>query len=231
MYCVNCGVKLSDSERVCPLCSTAVYHPDLTCPDGNGTYPKKKAPKSEPKPLGFAIFATACMAIPIPAVLASDLNFNGSITFSGYVIGAILLAYIALILPSWFKRPNPVIFVPCTFAAALLYLGYINLATGGDWFMTFALPVTLAVTAIVVTPITLMRYLSRGRLYIFGGTFIALGALMPLIEILLGVTFTSLKFIGWFIYPLSTFALLGGFLIFLGICRPAREHMERLFFI
>lgn len=231
MYCVKCGVKLSESERVCPLCSTAVYHPDLPMPDGEAPYPKKKAPKSEPKPLGLAIFATVCMAIPIPAVLATNLRFNGGITFAGYVIGAILLAYIALVLPAWFKRPNPVIFVPCTFAAALLYLGYINLATDGDWFMTFALPIMAAVTVIVVTPVTLVRYLAHGKLFIFGGTFIALGALMPLIETLLCVTFPTLKFIGWFFYPLSTFVLLGGFLIFLGICRPAREHMEKLFFI
>ena len=29
MYCINCGVKLADSEKVCPLCETKVYHPEL----------------------------------------------------------------------------------------------------------------------------------------------------------------------------------------------------------
>mgnify|MGYP001071229356 CR=1 FL=1 len=27
MYCVNCGVELADSETVCPLCGTRVFHP------------------------------------------------------------------------------------------------------------------------------------------------------------------------------------------------------------
>ena len=34
-------------------------------------------------------------------------------------------------LPLWFRRPNPVIFVPVDFAAIGLYLLYINFATGG----------------------------------------------------------------------------------------------------
>ena len=29
MYCIHCGVELSDSETVCPLCGTRVFHPDL----------------------------------------------------------------------------------------------------------------------------------------------------------------------------------------------------------
>ena len=29
MYCANCGVKLADSEKVCPLCKTVAYHPDI----------------------------------------------------------------------------------------------------------------------------------------------------------------------------------------------------------
>ena len=29
MYCINCGVELADSETVCPLCGTRVFHPDM----------------------------------------------------------------------------------------------------------------------------------------------------------------------------------------------------------
>ena len=36
MYCIKCGVELADSERVCPLCGTRVFHPDLPCGQGGG---------------------------------------------------------------------------------------------------------------------------------------------------------------------------------------------------
>ena len=50
-------------------------------------------------------------------------------------------------------------------------------------------------------------------------------------ELLLGITFDKLLFIGWSWYPLIALVLLGGMLIFLAICRPAREKMERRFFL
>ena len=39
MYCVNCGVELADSETVCPLCGTRVFHPDLSRPQADAPYP------------------------------------------------------------------------------------------------------------------------------------------------------------------------------------------------
>ena len=103
----------------------------------------------------------------------------------GYVIGAMLVFYVAVALPNWFYRPNPVIFVPVTFAAIALYLLYIDLITGGGWFLSFAFPVTGAVCLLVTAVVTLTRYIRKGRLYIFGGAVIALGAFMPLLEHLL----------------------------------------------
>jgi hypothetical protein len=82
----------------------------------------------------------------------------------------------------WFKKPNPVIFVPCDFVAVALLLLYVNIASGGDWFLTFALPIIAAVALIICTLVTLLYYLKRGKLYIFGGVALAIGLLMILIE-------------------------------------------------
>ena len=84
---------------------------------------------------------------------------------------------------------------------------------------------------IVVTTVTLLKYVRRGALYIFGGAFMATGGMMLLMEFLLDLTFEHIQFIGWSFYPMVSLALIGGLLIFLGICRPAREAMERKFFI
>ena len=146
-------------------------------------------------------------------------------------MGASLLLYEILILPLWFRKRNPVIFVPCAFVAMGLYLLYINWAIGGNWFMPFAFPVLGGIAVIVITTTVLMCYLKKGGLYIFGGAFIALGAMMPLLEFLLYYTFQLNKLVGWSFYPLVSLVLVGGLLIFLAICKPAREVMERKFFI
>ncbi len=231
MYCVKCGVKLADTELECPLCGTVVYHPDITREKGESLYPGKKYPRAGITPRWPQVMFTVAFLLPLFIVLLCDLQFNGGITWSGYVMGALVLGYVAAVLPSWFKKPNPVIFVPCDFAAAALYLLYINIVTGGEWFLPFALPVVGAVGAVVITVVTLLYYLRRGRLFIFGGAMIALGGVILLMEFLMCLTFEGIVFIGWSLYPLVTLALLGGALIFLGICRPARESMEKKFFL
>lgn len=231
MYCVNCGVKLADTEKQCPLCQTQVFHPHILRPEGDPLYPRDAFPVPRVNPKWPQMLLTAVVLLSIFLVLVCDLQFSQQITWSGIVIGALLTGYVALILPSWFKRPNPVVFVPCWCAVACLYLHYINFAVAGDWFLTFALPVT-GIMALIITAITaLLRYLKRGRLFIFGGAIIALGGALLLMEFLLDITFASYRFIGWSLYPLGTLVLLGGFLIFLGICRPARESMEQKFYI
>ena len=96
--------------------------------------------------------------------------------------------------------------------------------------MSFAFPVVGILTLIVTTVVTLCRYLENGRLYIFGGAFMAAGLSTILVEFLLNITFNR-PYAGWFIYPMVPSVLIGGMLIYLAICRPARETMERKFFV
>lgn len=231
MYCVNCGVKLADSEAVCPLCNTRAYHPDIKRQASGGLYPEKYYPK----PINFSflgqIVMTCIMLIAGIVVLLCDMEINRELTWSGFVVGALITGYVIFILPLWFKDPNPVIFVPCGFAVSTVYLLYIDLVTKGGWFLSFAFPTVSGIAVIVTAVIALLRYVKRGALYIFGGALVALGAFMMLVELFASITFKVAPFLWWSLYPLSALAIIGMFLIFLAICRPAREMMERKFFI
>lgn len=231
MYCIKCGVKLADTEKVCPLCATRVFHPELTQAQAHPLYPQDKLPPVQTRSKGPLAVVTALFLLPIFIVLLCDLQLGNGITWSGFVVGAVLTAYVMLILPCWFHKPNPVIFVACDFAAAILYLLYINCATGGHWFLTFAFPVAGGLGLLVTAVVALLKYVPKGALYILGGAFIALGGFMLLIEFLLDLTFSLGGFIGWSLYPLVVLALLGGVLIFLAANRPARETMERKLFL
>lgn len=231
MYCVNCGVKLADTEKVCPLCSTEVFHPDIVRPEGEPWFPQDRYPSIQVSRGGTLAVVSALFLLPLVITLLCDLQINGRISWSGYVAGALLLGYGVLVLPFWFKKPNPVVFVPCDFAGVGLYLLYIDLATGGNWFLSFAFPVVGFTGLVVTAVVTLLRYLRRGRLYVIGGAFMALGLFMPLMEFLLNFTFHRSGFAAWSLYPLTALVILGGLLIFLASYRPARETMERKFFI
>ena len=229
MYCIKCGVKLADTEKKCPLCNTIVCHPEFQQTAKRPLYPSGKMPKSNSgsKALNGAVIIL--FFIPLLVCFFADLSLDGKLEWFGYVAGALLISYIAFALPLWFKKPNPIIFVPCDFVVIGFYLLYINLATSGKWFLSFALPVVSGMCLITCTVVTLLYYLRRGRLYILGGAFMALGAFMLLIEFLLGNTF-DLPIIGWSIYPLVVLSLFGGMLIYLAINNAAREILERKLF-
>ena len=231
MFCIKCGVELSDTEKSCPLCGTTVYHPDLVQKEVAPNYPPYRRPHSRINRRGVLFLITVCCVMLAIQLLVLEISVFGQLRWSLYAVGGLILAYIIMLLPTWFSRPNPVIFVPCDFAAAILYLLFINEFTGGDWFLTFALPVAFWAAVIVTAIITLSRYIGRGYFFIFGGASVLTGAFVVMIEILLHLTFAPPKFYFWSVYPLIGFTLIGIALIVIGICRPLRESLAKRIFI
>ena len=231
MYCVKCGVKLADSEKKCPLCQTRAFHPDIVREEGEELYPKRSYPDEAARSKLGRMIITVLVAMAMLIVFVSDMQLGDGMSWSGYVIGALTVCYVSVILPFWFKKPNAVIFVPISFATIGAYLLYINFLTEGNWFLSFAFPVVGGVALMVTAAVVLFKYLKRGKLYVLGGTIVAFGAFMLLVEFLMCMTFEGYTFIGWCYYPLVALGMIGGFIIFLAIYRPARELMEQKFFI
>lgn len=229
MYCINCGVKLENTEKICPLCNTRVCKFDvITVPD-SPLYPADRMPKLKQRSNAFNGAVIIMFLIPAVVSFLADYHFDKNLGWFGYVLGALILAYVTFALPMWFEKPNPVIFTPCAFACATGYLCYINCITDGDWFLTFAFPVAGGFGVISTTFVTLIHYLKKGRLYIWGGAFTLTGAFIVLVEFFMSITFKN-YFMGWSLYPFAVFVMLGGLLFYLAINKSAREIMERKLF-
>ena len=232
MFCVKCGVALADSEKVCPLCGTRAFHPDLPQPHGDPPYPPDPRTAGEEVSRSGVLFILTVLAL-LPAILfiLCDWRINGSIIWSGYASGGVALLYVIVALPLWFRRPNPVIFVPIDFVAIGLYLLYINFATGGHWFPSFAFPLTGAIGLLVSAMVALLRYLPGGHLYVISGALLCAGGLAVLIEFLINFTFRLHETFFWSLYPLTAGVILGGMLLVVAICKPLQRSLHRKFFI
>ena len=160
-----------------------------------------------------------------------EISRHREVNWSGYVAGGILLAYVMIVLPWWFRNPNPVIFVPCDFAGALGYVFYVNWQTGGAWFWSFALPIAVALCLIVSAMVALFRYLRRGKLYVVGGGLIALGVWTVLVEYVLRTTFEVKTVIYWSPFSASTLFTMGMMLIIIAIVKPLRESLRKIFYV
>jgi hypothetical protein len=232
MYCVKCGVELADSEKACPLCGTEVILPkDMKRTLSEPPYPPfPGSPTEGLTRVGAMMLLTFLFLLPFVLCLVVDIKINGTMEWSGIASGGILLLYIVLLLPFWFRRPSPAIFAPVSYGALSLYLCYVNYAVGGDWFLTFALPLTVATGLLSTATLTLLRYVRGGKPFILGGASILFGGLMILTELLLHVTFHHPALFRWSLYPFAAFLMLGLFFLLAGIVRPLREFLRRKFF-
>lgn len=230
MYCINCGVKLCDTEKACPLCGTVPYHPDLSRTERVELYPDNRYPVSRASHLGLKVIVSTAFFLAFVIAFLCDIEITGKVTWSAYVMGAIVTSYISFVFPFWFKTPSPVIFVPISFLSVGLFVLFINMFTGGNWFLSFAFPVVGIIGTITITVVVLTTYIKRGWLYIFGAAIVLLGGFMPLVELFLSITF-GIKFIWWSLIPMSALIIVGGLVLFFAACPAARETVERKFFL
>lgn len=231
MYCIKCGVELTDGQTVCPVCATRVYHPDVEVKDAPPTYPKKDFESEEFNRKGILFVVTIISLLVAALTVMFNISLSDEISWGGFVAGGVGVFYVCVIFPLWFKRTTPAIFVPCGFASILLYLLYINLQTGGHWFMSFAFPVVGALGLLITAITTVFHYVRRGRLYTVGAGLIGLGIWTLLIELFIHLTFPLPEHVIWSPYSCATFMVFGLMLIVIRIVKPFHESLRRIFYV
>lgn len=229
MYCVKCGVKLQDGVKECPLCGTPVLIDKLTDDAAASTYSSRYPHEKKTVQYLLLGMVTVIMAVAALACLILCLKTQGCASWSAYVMLGLALIYVVFVLPSWFSRWMPLIFIPVDFCALCAYLLFICLYNHQHWFLSFAFPVTMIVGAFVITATALLVSIKGGRLFIAGGLFIAFGSLCMLVEFFQHITFGTEMFL-WSLYCVCFFGAVGLFLLTAAIIPPLRDYLERKFF-
>ena len=229
MYCIKCGAKLSEGQTICPICETRVFHPEFVIKEEN-TYPKIPFESEEINYRGLLFVITMIFLVPFILPILLELGWRSQVSWSGYASGGTLIFYTAFIMPYWFKKPNPVIFVPTIFALTIGLLLFICYKTGGSWFMSFAFPVVGVLGIIITAATALLYYVKKGCLYTIGGTLIALGLWSVLLEWDIRTSFNVSTPFFWSFAPLTVLAIVGIMLIVIAIVKPLKESLRKIFF-
>ena len=227
MYCVKCGVKLQEGTEKCPLCGTPVWNPDGL--SAVSTYSSRMPDKTFDRD-PFAAFLTVLTILAAVAVSAVCLVLYGKLGWGAIVLASLLLFFVIAVLPVWFRDPNPVIFLPIDTVAIELFLLFICLRTGGHWFMSFAFPCVGIMGIIGTATAALLKYLKKGKYIVIGGLQIILGAFCILLEFFQHITFDTAMF-RWSLFATIALFVSGTFLICVGLIRPLREFVNRVFYI
>lgn len=145
-YCVNCGVELAESEKVCPLCHTEVINPKAPWKEPRvGPYPPRlERVLNRIDRKYVAAIVSILLEVPVFICILCDLLGDGALSWSGYVLASALLLLVWVVVPLYFSRFHGIQFLALDGLATLVFLAAVNLGVEGEWFLPLAAPVTLA---------------------------------------------------------------------------------------
>lgn len=232
-YCVNCGVELADSERVCPLCQTEVLNPakPWTEPPVR-PYPRQLERIDRIDRQFAAALLGLVLLIPVFVTLLCDLLSDGRVSWSAYVMGAIAVVMVWVLLPLAARRYHQILFLGLDGLSAAAFLGAVCLVGGGHWFWPLALPVTAAATVLAICLVFLFRrpwardMLVRGALFLLEAGLLVMG-----IEAVVDLHVAGRVRFSWAPYVLIPCWLLAAAAILVSRQKKLREEIiKRLFY-
>lgn len=164
-YCVECGVKLEQSLKICPLCQTPVVNPnELTTASGSINIGPFASTKGEVEPLKkhdiglwfTLVFGSTAIACGLLNFLVFNHNY-----WSIPVIGACIIIWL-FFCPRMFLPKIPVsINLAISGVSVIIYELAITLMTENDrWFYELTLPITLVLLTLLGLFGLLYKYVS-----------------------------------------------------------------------
>ncbi len=233
-YCVNCGVKLKDTEEVCPLCETPVINPSAPQKSGAGrSYPpaKKSEKLRRVRRRAIADIFALMLLIPLLTTIICDINLGGGITWSIYVVISIGLLYTYLLPPMLLKRQVLTLSLVIDMFSTLAFLFVLNLILGQKWFLPFAFPVTLILFALTFVAVFLVNRSPWNILKIIGTILYLMGIFIMLIEWLLNLCFFDGAAISWAWYIFIPCMVLGSIMFIIDTNPYIKAALHKRFFI
>ncbi|MCM1039890.1 MAG: DUF6320 domain-containing protein [Ruminococcus sp.] len=172
-YCVNCGVELEASLKVCPLCNTPVINPKHLQEENDiAPYPASRGQVEvvKRKDLGL-LLGVVLSATSITCLLLNLLVFKGTL-WSFLAIGVCICLFVFAVPAVIYTRMPIYLSLLADGVAVGVYLYLITyLTASSDWFWRLALPIVVTVTILLEIFTLLARKLPfsvlTGSLYIF----------------------------------------------------------------
>ena len=231
-YCVNCGVKLEQSLKTCPLCHTPVINPnELKTSDLSNNMGPFATTKGEVEPVkkhDIGLWLT--LVFGSTALSCGLLNF---LVFNHYywsipVIGACIVMWL-FFCPRMFLPQIPVsINLAVSGVSVIMYELAITLMTEQDrWFYELTLPITLVLLGLLALFGLLYKYVSSSlvasALYFFIDIAIFSVALECFIDRFIGLN----AHIFWSAIVLSVCAVISVALIAILSMKRLRETVRK----
>ena len=231
-YCVECGVKLDRSLKVCPLCCTPVINPNEINKKSEqetsapfATHPGEVEPMSK-WDVGIwlsIVFGSTALACGLLNLLVFDHN-----RWSVPVVGACVLLWI-LFCPRMFLPKIPFTLNLLISGVSIIFYEYsLTLLTSVDrWFFELCLPITLMTLVLLSIMGMFYHFVSHSMLSTALYLFIIVGVLCVFVELCIA-SFCDLPLrLYWSAIVFSVCAVISAALIAILSIKRLRENVRK----
>lgn len=229
-YCVNCGVKVDNSEPKCPLCGTLILNPNLNYNTLNRPYPGTIEDPIKRIDWRYVLKLISLVLLLLSLItLLSDFLTTGSITWSIYVIASstYLVLFLSFLYFKGYKLPMLISFVGLEFFILLIA----QLNNGMKWYSYFALPFIFIIFLFVFLMITLLKRKNKSVLRIIAFSMLYISLSLIVIEILTDLYISNSIELIWSLYAVLPLGILGVVFFLLSFNKKVIEELRQRMFI
>lgn len=229
-YCVNCGVELEASERVCPLCGTEAVNPRQPYDDkARRPYPTQIDPITERINRQFVVaIISILMALPAVLVVAIDRFYTAGLDWSLIVAGALAMIWVFVCPSLLMRKPTFLKVVVPALLAVLAFLLLVNrFFFMADWYARLALPIVLVFGALVIVCGELIVRRILRSFYIPAAILTAVGILVSAIELIVNRYLIGRISIQWSLFVLIPCLALAGIAVSIARRRSIQDEIRK----
>lgn len=179
-YCVNCGVKLKKSEKVCPLCNTKVINPNIINNDYKPVYSSLIEEYNKINVKFLCKLITNILFIVASITILCDFLISKNITWSIYVVASILYLNSKLTFVLFKKKFIPLLIELLSTESLLFIIAYLN--NGLHWFLYLVCPFIFIIWLYIILCIFIFSKKKYNFLRRFSLAFASISIVLLVIE-------------------------------------------------
>ena len=197
-YCVNCGVKLKKSEKVCPLCNTRVINPNILNNEYKPVYSTIVEEYHKINTKYLCMLITEILFVVALITVLCDFIITKNFTWSIYVVASIIYLDSKLSFILYKKKFIPLIIELLSTEGLLFVISYLN--NGLHWFLYLVCPFIFIVWLYIILCIFIFRNKKYNFLRRFTFAFSSISVILLVIESCIDLFIKEKIFLTWSIY-------------------------------
>ena len=228
-YCVNCGVKLKKSEKVCPLCNTKVINPNIINDDYKPVYSSLVEEYNKINVKFLCKLITDILLVVASVTVLCDFIISKNLTWSIYVVASILYLYSKLTFVLFKKKFIPLLIELLSTEGLLFIIAYLN--NGLHWFLYLVCPFIFIIWLYIILCIFIFSKKKFNFLRRFSLAFASISAVLLVIEGCIDLFKDEKIIFNWSIYAVLPIAIVSILIFIFSYNKKLIDEIKQRIFI